>query len=183
MLLSRLPPIDRLNQLFCQAADALRAPIQVFLRPQTINMKYSFLLLTCFFLTTFAAFTQQSPVFSTAGGAIRGYDPVAYFREGKAVRGDTSLHSTWNGATWYFSSRANQDAFNSNPAEFAPQYGGYCAYGMAAGHKAPTDPEAWKIENGKLYLNYNKQAQQAWLKHTDTLIIAANKNWQNIKEK
>jgi YHS domain-containing protein len=165
MLLSRLPPTDRLNQLFCQAADALRAPIQVFLRPQTINMKYSFLLL------------------STAGGAIRGYDPVAYFREGKAVRGDTSLHSTWNGATWYFSSRANQDAFNSNPAEFAPQYGGYCAYGMAAGHKAPTDPEAWKIENGKLYLNYNKQAQQAWLKHTDTLIIAANKNWQNIKEK
>jgi YHS domain-containing protein len=107
---------------------------------------------------------QKSEVFNTSGGAIHGYDPVAYFTESKAVKGDKKFTYTWNTSTWYFASQQNLNAFKAKPDKFAPQYGGYCAYGLAGGHKAPTDPEAWTIVDNKLYLNYDKNVQQSWTK-------------------
>ena len=96
---------------------------------------------------------QKSATFVQSGKAIRGYDPVAYFTEGKPVQGNEKLVYEWNNANWYFSSQQNLDLFKANPEKYAPQYGGYCAYGLSNGYKAPTDADAWTIDNGKLYLN------------------------------
>ena len=126
---------------------------------------------------------QKAEVFSPSGKAINGYDPVAYFKDGEPVKGNEKISYQWNGANWYFSSTQNLDSFKSNPKKFAPQYGGYCAYGMSQGHKASTEPDAWTIENGKLYLNYNKRVKQMWSKDRLGYIKLADKNWVDIKDK
>ena len=126
---------------------------------------------------------QQSPVFVQADKAIRGFDPVAYFTEGKPVQGKEELTYTWNNGNWYFSSRQNLDSFKTNPEKFAPQYGGYCAYGLSNGYKAPTSPDAWTIENGKLYLNYNIKVRELWDKERKERIEKADKNWPAVKNK
>jgi YHS domain-containing protein len=126
---------------------------------------------------------QKAEVYSPAGRAINGYDPVAYFSEGKPVKGNEKISYRWNSATWYFSNKQNLDSFTMNPQKFAPQYGGYCAYGMSQGHKAPTEADAWTIENGKLYLNYNKNVKQMWSKDRPGYIQLADKNWVEIKDK
>jgi YHS domain-containing protein len=125
---------------------------------------------------------QTSQVFNTEEGAIRGYDPVAYFTEGKAVIGLKEYTFEWNGAKWYFSSKENKALFEKNPAQHAPQYGGYCAYGTADGHKAPTQPDAWSIVDNKLYLNYNKKVQTEWKKDQSGYIKKADINWPTIKD-
>ena len=130
-----------------------------------------------------ASFAQKSALFNPSEGAIHGYDPVAYFRESKPVKGDKKYSLSWNSATWYFASKENMDAFKANPEKFAPQYGGYCAYGLADGHKAPTDPQAWLIKDGKLYLNYNKDVQVMWKKKQSEYIVTADKNWPALKDK
>lgn len=126
---------------------------------------------------------QKSEVFIKDGAAIRGYDPVAYFKEAKPVKGNENLGYQWNEATWLFSSKANLDSFKLNPQKYAPQFGGYCAYGVSENHKAPTDPEAWTIVNDKLYLNYNPKVQTYWNKDRDKRIADANKNWLLLKDK
>ncbi|MEO5683736.1 MAG: YHS domain-containing (seleno)protein [Chitinophagaceae bacterium] len=144
----------------------------------------SFLLIASFTIFTSAAvFAQKSPVFATDAGAIRGYDAVAYFKDSKAVKGDSLLSFSWNGVDWHFANQENLDAFKSDPEKFAPQYGGYCAYGLSTGHKAPTDPQAWMITDGKLYLNYNKNVQQIWLKKQTECIQTADKKWPALKDK
>ena len=129
------------------------------------------------------AVAQKAAVFTPVEGAIHGYDPVAYFKEGKPMKGDTKYKYTWNAADWYFTSQQNLEAFKANPEKFAPQYGGYCAYGLADGHKAPTDPEAWSIVDKKLYLNYNKAVQQSWKKKQGEFIQSADKKWPLLKDK
>jgi len=127
---------------------------------------------------------QKSAVFiAPEGGAIHGYDPVAYFKESKAVKGDKKFSYTWNSADWYFASQQNLDTFKASPEKYAPQYGGYCAYGMADGHKAPTEPEAWLIADGKLYFNYNKTVQAMWKNKQAAYIQTADKIWPIIKDK
>ncbi|WP_293369243.1 YHS domain-containing (seleno)protein [Nevskia sp.] len=109
--------------------------------------------------------SQAAPaVFSPDGVAIRGYDPVAYFTESKPVKGADEFTTEWNGARWKFASAANRDLFLATPEKYAPQYGGYCAYGTAKGHLAPTQPAAWAVIDGKLYLNYNEQVRTRWKK-------------------
>ena len=98
----------------------------------------------------------KPPVFETRAGAIRGYDAVAYFTESKPVRGNKDYVVEWNGARWYFASAENRDRFEADPNKYAPQYGGYCAWAVANGYTASTDPGAWSIKDGKLYLNYSK---------------------------
>jgi YHS domain-containing protein len=126
---------------------------------------------------------QKAEVFSTSEGAIKGYDPVAYFVAGKAVKGDPKISFHWNDADWYFSSQENRIAFKSSPEKYAPQFGGYCAYGVSDNHKAPTDTEAWTIVDGKLYLNYNKDVRELWNKDRPACIKKANDLWPNIKNK
>jgi YHS domain-containing protein len=133
--------------------------------------------------TILSVSAQKSEVFVKGDAAIRGYDPVAYFTVGKPVKGVKDFSVNYNGAVWYFSSKQNADAFKANPEKYAPQYGGYCAYGLADGHKAPTEPDAWTIVNGKLYLNYDKDVQGMWNKKQKEYIVTADKNWPAIKNK
>lgn len=130
-----------------------------------------------------SAVAQKSETFVQSGDAIRGYDPVAYFTESKPVKGNEKLVYKWNNANWHFSSQENLDLFKASPEKYAPQYGGYCAYGLSNGYKAPTDADAWTIDNGKLYLNYNKEVRDMWNKERKERIEKANKNWPQVKDK
>jgi hypothetical protein len=109
--------------------------------------------------------------------AIKGYDPVAYFKEGKPVKGTPAITEEWMGAKWQFSSSESRDLFRTNPGQYAPQYGGYCAWAVSHGYTADTDPEAWKIVDGKLYLNYNKGVQKKWSQDIPKHIQDGNRNW------
>lgn len=126
---------------------------------------------------------QQSQVFAPGGKALNGYDVVAFFKASKPVMGADSLSYTYKGAKWKFSSNANMAAFKANPEHFMPQYGGYCAFGAAEGHKAPTKPETWTIVNDKLYFNYNLKVKDAWTKDQQALIQKADKNWPDLENK
>ena len=136
-----------------------------------------------FVLTAVNSYAQKSEVFQKDGLAINGYDPVAFFRQSKAVKGATVYSLEWRDATWRFSSKENLDSFAQSPELYAPQYGGYCAFGMAEGHKAPTEPGTWSIVNGKLYFNYNIKVKQLWVKDTTAYIAKGDVNWPDIKDK
>jgi len=117
---------------------------------------------------------------SVKGVAINGYDPVAYFTEKKPVAGKADITLDWKGATWRFASAQNRDSFKAAPEKYAPQYGGYCAYAVAKGSTAKTDPQAWRVVNDKLYLNYSKGVQSTWEKDIPGYIKAANQNWPGV---
>ena len=124
------------------------------------------------FLFSSAAFAAEPPINtlknSLLGGrtgvAINGYDTVAYFTEGKPVKGQDGLTTEWMAAKWKFSSQANLDLFKANPDKYAPQYGGYCAYGVTQGQLVKVEPEQFTLRDGKLYLNYDADVQAKWLK-------------------
>jgi hypothetical protein len=120
-------------------------------------------------------------VFATADGAIRGYDPVAYHTQGKPVRGAATITHRWNGATWRFATAANRALFAADPARYAPRYGGYCAYGTAQGYKVSTDPAAFAIVDGRLYLNYSKPVQATWNQDRPGYIVQADGNWKGLE--
>lgn len=123
------------------------------------------------------AFAQKPEIFSEGGAAIRGHDPVAYFTEKKPVKGSEQFTHQWKGAVWRFSSAANRDRFAADPDQFAPRYGGYCAYGVANGYTVGIDPAAWSVLDGKLFLNYSVGVQRDWLKDTAGYIRKADGNW------
>lgn len=99
-----------------------------------------------------------------AGVAMLGYDAVAYFAEGKPVKGDPKFTHDWMGAKWQFASASHRELFKANTEKYAPQYGGYCAYGVSQGHLVVIEPDKFKILDGKLYLNYDADVQATWLK-------------------
>ncbi len=128
-----------------------------------------------------AAHAASKPrVFTTNGLAIQGYDAVAYFTQKKPVSGKAQFSYRWRGATWRFASAAHRDAFKANPTKYAPQYGGYCAFAVSEGVTAPTDPTAWTVHNGKLYLNFSRGVRSRWLEDRDERISRANKNWPDV---
>lgn len=129
------------------------------------------------------SYAQNSEIFNNKKGAINGYDAVAYFKESKPIKGDSQFNYQWKDANWYFSSKENLETFKENPEKYVPQYGGYCAYGTSEGHKAPTQPDAWTIVDGKLYLNYNKAVEVLWNKNQSELIKKADTNWDGVKGK
>jgi YHS domain-containing protein len=116
--------------------------------------------------------------------AIDGYDPVAYFKAGKAIEGKKSLSLHHHGVVYYFSSAANREEFKLSPAKYEPEYGGWCAYAMGAkGEKVSIDPETFKIVNGKLYLFYNSffnNTLKTWNKDEGALKAKADLNWKKI---
>jgi len=122
------------------------------------------------------------PIYQTTFGdvAIRGYDPVAYFTTGKATKGDSDHSFEWTGANWYFDSEENRNLFKANPEKYAPQFGGYCAYAVAKNSTAKTDPEAWTIVDGKLYLNYSKKIRDQWKEDQAANIVKGHKNWPGL---
>jgi YHS domain-containing protein len=115
--------------------------------------------------------------------AIKGYDSVAYFKEGKALKGSESFTFQWHNMTWYFSTKDNRDLFAAAPNKYAPQYDGYCAWAMTEGRLAITDPEVWKIVEEKLYLNCSQAAYEKWSKDIPGNIKKADVIWKGKYEK
>jgi len=132
--------------------------------------------------TGFPAMAAGDEVFTglVDGVAVGGYDPVAYFTQNKPVPGDAGITTDYMGATWRFASAQNRDAFVADPKRYAPQYGGYCAYAVASGYTAKGDPQAWKIVDGKLYLNYSKGVQKRWVQDIPGYITKADGNWPSV---
>ena len=116
------------------------------------------------------------------GVAIEGYDTVAYFTDGHAKKGSEEFAYDWLGATWLFANAEHRDLFATQPAKYAPQYGGHCAVGTAFGEStANIDPEAWSIVDGKLYLQYSEGARDEWEKDRANMIAAADEKWPEVK--
>jgi YHS domain-containing protein len=111
---------------------------------------------------------------------LRGYDAVAYFKDGSPVKGTAEYRAEYKGSTFHFASPANRDAFVADPGRYAPQYGGYCAYGTAKGYKAAIDPAAFTVVDGKLYLNYNRDVQKEWNKDVPGFVSKADRNWPKV---
>jgi YHS domain-containing protein len=144
-------------------------------------MKMISYILGVFMMTILAAQAVAGEINATDGVAISGYDAVAYFRQEKPVEGSKAYSVTYKDALFLFASADNRDAFQADPEKYAPQYGGYCAYGTASGYKAPIDPAAFTIAGGKLYLNYDKNVQQSWRQDTPGYIRKADDNWPVVK--
>ena len=123
------------------------------------------------------------PGLSIAGAplALHGYDPVAYVTEGQPARGSDKLVHVHEGAAYRFSKQAHLDTFKQDPARYAPQFGGFCAFGVSVGKKFDGDPRLWKVENGKLYLNLNEEIYANFLEDVDGNINKADRKWPGIK--
>ena len=131
-------------------------------------------------LLAVSAFAAAGEFFEKEGVAIRGYDTVAYFTEGKAAKGAPEYLAAYKGSTFHFASAANRDAFIANPVKYAPQYGGFCAFGTAGGYKAAIDPAAFRIVEGKLYLNYNGAVQAKWAADIPGYVSKADAKWPEV---
>ena len=116
--------------------------------------------------------------------SISGYDPVAYFIDGKPVQGKTDFEYLWHKLRWRFSSGEHRELFVKDPDRYAPQYDGYCAMGLAMekGHKATADPEAWVIVDGKLYVMHSLAGRENWLQNVTENIKRDNENWPSVKQ-
>ena len=111
--------------------------------------------------------------------AANGYDVVAYF-DNRVERGIPSFMIEYKGATWYFATEENAQTFRRDPSKFEPVYGGYCAYGVSQGYLVGTDPEAYSIYNGRLYLNYNASVRNTWLQNRENFVKVADKFWPKL---
>lgn len=119
-------------------------------------------------------------IFTEDSIAIRGADSVAYFTENRYVPGSADYTYEWAEATWQFASVENRDMFAKNPEQYAPRYGGFCAWAVAEGYTAPVDPNAWELVDGKLYLNYDARIQRRWQRDIPGNIVRANENWPEV---
>lgn len=129
-----------------------------------------------------SAHAKDAPVYTGTFSnlAVGGYDAVAYFTEGRPVKGDRQYTIKHAGAEWRFASAANRDAFVAEPQRYAPQYGGYCAWAVAQGYTASGDPQHWKIVDGRLYLNYDGDVQAKWEKDIPGFIRSADRQWPAV---
>jgi YHS domain-containing protein len=116
------------------------------------------------------------------GVAIQGFDPVAYVTELTGSKGSTDFTSVYKGSVFHFKNAANRDAFTANPEKFAPQYHGYCAFGVSRGYKAATSPDAFTVVDGKLYLNYNAEVKTMWAKDVPGFIGKADSQWAVVEK-
>jgi len=117
------------------------------------------------------------------GIAIKGYDPVSYFTENKARKGNLQFTGSYQGATYHFSSAANQAAFQKNPKKYAPQYGGYCAYGVSVGKLIKIDPKVFSIHNGRLLLQVNQKFAKIFSQDFKTNVATADQQWTVLSKK
>lgn len=112
---------------------------------------------------------------------LAGHDVVAYFTQGKPVQGSADYTAVYNGAIYRFSTQQNRDSFREDPARYAPQYGGFCAFGMTFGKKFEVDGKAFKIVDGKLYVNKNQDVYKEWVKDIPKHIGEANTQWPQVQ--
>ena len=139
-------------------------------------------LITAFALLTAGAAAAKEEVYQSflGGVAIDGTDPVAYFTDGAPVEGSSEFEHEWNGATWRFASAENRDKFAADPEAYAPQYGGYCAWGIAKDRTVGINPTIFRIFDDKLYLNLNMTVHRDWLKKRHGYIATANEKWPAV---
>ena len=128
----------------------------------------------------FSGLARAAQVNAEGGVAVRGTDVVAYVTEGRPVTGRAEFTHAWRGADWRFASAANRDRFAADPDRYAPAYGGFCAYAVSEGYTAPIDPAAWRIVNGRLYLNYDRSVQRRWERDIPGRIARADANWPRL---
>ncbi len=138
-----------------------------------------------FMAATQGAFARSAEIYTALFSSLGagGYDVVAYFKQGKAVPGSATFSTVYKDATWHFASDEDRQAFLKNPAVYAPQYGGYCAWAVSQNYTAAGDPEVWRIVNGKLYLNYDRGVQAKWNADLAANIAAGDRNWPAVLEK
>jgi hypothetical protein len=122
-------------------------------------------------------------VAGASGIALSGYDPVAFYTEHKPMNGDPGITAKHDGATYLFVSKSNRRLFNRNQEKYAPQYGGFCAFGASVNALFPVDISTWQIRNGKLYLNLNQEILKSFNKDFNSAIAKANKNWPKLEKK
>jgi len=142
-------------------------------------LKFSIFTGTLFF---FAAAAAQDLIYTPffSNSAVGGYDPVAYFTDGRPVKGNDRFKLKYKGANWYFASAEHRRMFQMNPGKYTPQYGGYCAWAVAHHDTAKGDPLQWTIHGGKLYLNYDKKTRSDWSADKDHWIRAGDRYWPRI---
>ena len=134
-------------------------------------------------LTAVAATPALGKDYTHSTPGISGYDPVAYFTEGKPMKGNGYNVTDYKGVTYAFATEDNKELFEANPEKYVPAYGGWCAYGVAVGKKFVADPQVWKVVDGKLYLNLDRDIQAKWNQDIPGYIEDANENWQDIRDK
>lgn len=117
------------------------------------------------------------------GLALSGYDPVSYFMESVPIKGDPAITASYLGATYRFATKENRDSFTGEPAKYAPQFGGFCGYGVSAGHLVGVDPLAYTIMNGRLILQHTKGVLEQWKKDPEGRLKLADENWPKLVEK
>ena len=151
--------------------------------PMTVFMRSLFIAFALLFATATPSFAAEPAVYTSWNNnlAIGGYDTVSFF-SGKPVEGKSEFTYTYKGAQWQFSTQGNLELFKTNPTAFAPQYGGYCAWAVAQGKLAKGSPKHWKVEDGKLYVNFNGRIQRRWEKDIPGFIATANTQWPSILE-
>ncbi len=153
------------------------------LSARTSSSRFGFLLVAIYFGLCSIAIGEELAVNKNWRSiAIKGYDPVAYFTVGKAVKGSSKYEFRWHGARWRFASKKHQQMFETSPDQYAPRFGGFCAGGISIGQKAPIDPEAWLIVEGKLYLNYDKKVRDELAAGAEQIIEKADKNWKTLQK-
>ena len=131
-----------------------------------------------------AAAYQKSQVNLSRGDlGLQGYDAVAYWTSGQPTLGSPSFEHRWNNAVWRFSTAENREQFAKDPARYAPEFGGYCAYAVSRGYTANIDPNAWRIVDGRLYLNYSKRVQKLWEEDVPGNIAKGRQNWPGVLAK
>lgn len=130
--------------------------------------------------TTFS-FAAEETQQDANGVILSGHDPVSYFTANKATKGYSGISAVHDGAIYHFSSEGNRDLFNANPSKYAPQYGGFCAYGAAIGAKFPVDPTVFAVVDDKLYVNNSANVSKIWNAKQAKAIVLADKKWSKIK--
>ncbi len=149
-------------------------------KPRTVSSIVAAAVFFSLALPTLAV--AQSEIYKNWRGiAIKGFDPVAFHREGKPVKGSGDFEIKWKDARWRFASAENRDLFEADPDKYAPRYGGYCAWAVSEGYTAGVDPKnAWSVVDGRLYLNYNAEIKQRWEEDIPGHIKKANANWPGV---
>ena len=133
-------------------------------------------------IAAFAVMTPQTELHGTWNKsdqdvAISGYDTVAYFTEGRPVKGDAGINYAWRDANWQFATQKHRDMFTADPEQYVPEFGGFCAAAMTYGAVAKANPEHWAIVDGKLYLNYDDYAYQVFHENLAENIAKADVKW------
>ena len=142
-------------------------------------------LLTALIIASFTALVHAGELVNVdkSGLALQGYDPVAYFTDGKPVKGSPDFTADYKGARYQFASAEHRDLFNQSPAKYEPQFGGYCAYGASRGHKAPIKIDAWQIVNGRLLMQYDLDVKDKFNQDQLGNLRKADQNWPGLVEK